>query len=394
MRRFLKYACITVAVAAAIPVLLGGLALCFRYYALHLAPLHMQSPMESPNGKYAASVGFRGFMDEYSDRTLLLQEGNGPRKAVWKDMNAVGKPEWSPDSRFVAVGYVGQGREIREFTEGRPRREVPRAYYRFSVYDVQTGRHIEEHGQCDMDIPPEAEYIPVTWKWQTPKTIVIAQNDELTVAELTISDTGPGLKIGERQLVKLKGVKPYTQHLTAHYTPPKIGKPIRSPDGKYAALIFYKERGPFRVARIYLQEGNGRKKKIWEQRTNMYFLMAWSPDSRRIAFLNPGRGWHGRRAPYSGTVSYVAWSLFVYDVHTQHKGLGHDSIDVDLPQDVVDDEITWKWLDPDRLQISIEYAETHDKMVTKPIALFAIEDTGSELKITELVLMKLKNARP
>ena len=213
MRRFLKIVGILAIAAVAVPGLLFAFGVLLRYYALHLAPVRMHVLGPSPNDKYVASVGYRGFMGEYADRTLFLQEPGGRPKAVWKGIGNVQLPLWSPDSRFIAIGHVRPGRHIREFTEASPRRYVAYADYRFSIYDVQTGHRAEVHGDCDLGMPADCRHVPVGWEWRDRDSILLTVRYNGTevrkpIALVTVKDTSSELAISSHSLVKLGGTQP------------------------------------------------------------------------------------------------------------------------------------------------------------------------------------------
>jgi hypothetical protein len=216
MRPFFKGLVIVALAALALPGLLFAFLMLLRLYAIELAPVSMRSRVISPDGRFKTGVGSRGWMDESYDRTLFLQEGDHRPRRVWTNMPFLDRPEWSPDSRLVALANTYAGRHIREFSEGRPRREVPCAKYEFAVYDVRTGRHAVIRGEADLDIPAEVPYPTIKSEWHSPDSILISvqyrvdDDNEVfkPVALITVRATSSALQMSERPIMKPKGRAP------------------------------------------------------------------------------------------------------------------------------------------------------------------------------------------
>lgn len=224
MRPFFKGLVILIIAAGAVPCLLVAFAMSLRFYSLNLAPPRMNAPVPSPDGKYAAAMGFRGFMDEYN-HMLYLQEGKGRRRWVWEHMvdgdpmrecADIGETVWSPDSSYIAVGRMWLGRRNGGSVGGWRRRDVPYVGYSFSLYDVRKHRRVHKHADIALNLPLELTGVRFTWKWLGADKILLSMQYDAdkykvvhkTVGVLEINGSGSELRITRHPGTRLQGTEP------------------------------------------------------------------------------------------------------------------------------------------------------------------------------------------
>lgn len=193
----------------------------------------------------------------------------------------------------------------------------------------------------------------------------------------------------------------------AYLMPQVMGKPVRSPNGQYTAVLEYRGWVGGSDPSLRVTGAKGVCERTWTHARRVGDIR-WSPDSTRIAIGRMGDTQTRLRIaplPHGDAVCVVPYVLAVYDLQTGHSvRVGRDmALDRCFPDGT---SVTWEWLNRETIICTAVCRATNgfvtDKWLraedivrqrarqwppqqtwTRDIIRLDVRDTSSGLRITE-----------